>query len=448
MGKLMHIGKEEGLKKGTDFASSQISASKSLKDRSPIKPEEPMLENKQAVKGRINRKVGKLKEEMLAFTKSLVQLPTESDANEPCKNYGEMVELIKRELQALPVEMAVLGEQGKPNLVARWDVGAEKTLHVNGHYDTVKAVSSWKRNPFGPTIENGTLYELGSNDMKAALAAMVYALRAVHELGLVPSCNIELSFTCDEEIGGKDGARYLVQNMAKKPDFAIVLDGRDTVLNNAHKGVLKQEITIRGKSSHASRPYKGKNAFLAACKLALELDRLKKELNGIKTACDVDEKREACPTIMVGGVADGGSGFNTVPDKFRFTVDRRLIPDEKAEDAEKRIMEIVDGFKRKTRCEVEVKSEIIQPSFVPKDAAICRALQAGVKEATGKELSFALLPGFMDMRYFVNDAKIPCVAYGVSGEHTHGADENVKISSILTVTKALIYTFLNEELGR
>ncbi|MBP7374494.1 MAG: M20/M25/M40 family metallo-hydrolase, partial [Prevotella sp.] len=47
------------------------------------------------------------------------------------------------------------------------------TLLLNAHIDTVKAVDSWKRNPFMPTIEGDKLYGLGSNDCGGGLVSLL-----------------------------------------------------------------------------------------------------------------------------------------------------------------------------------------------------------------------------------------------------------------------------------
>ena len=41
---------------------------------------------------------------------------------------------------------------------------SKPTLLLNSHMDTVKPVAGWTRDPFAPTIEDGRLYGLGSND--------------------------------------------------------------------------------------------------------------------------------------------------------------------------------------------------------------------------------------------------------------------------------------------
>jgi len=52
---------------------------------------------------------------------------------------------------------------------------SRQTILLNSHIDTVKPVAGWTRNPFKPTIENGKLFGLGSNDAGASVVSLLYA---------------------------------------------------------------------------------------------------------------------------------------------------------------------------------------------------------------------------------------------------------------------------------
>ena len=81
------------------------------------------------------------------------------------------------------------------NVIARWNVGAEKTLHFNSHFDVVPATEDWRTPPFAPVVERGRLYGRGTCDMKGCLAASLFAVAALKECGRIPPCNLEFSFT-------------------------------------------------------------------------------------------------------------------------------------------------------------------------------------------------------------------------------------------------------------
>jgi acetylornithine deacetylase/succinyl-diaminopimelate desuccinylase-like protein len=54
-------------------------------------------------------------------------------------------------------------------------------------------------------------------------------------------------------------------------------------------------------------------------------------------------------------------------------------------------------------------------------------------------------PGFMDMRFFVNQGKIPCVAYGPEGKNFHGDDEFILIKNLVESTKVLAQVIIDLE---
>ena len=64
---------------------------------------------------------------------------------------------------------------GRPNVVARLDVGARQTLLLEAHLDTVFA-DRMIIEPFRPEIRNGRLYGRGACDTKGSLAT--FLLRA------------------------------------------------------------------------------------------------------------------------------------------------------------------------------------------------------------------------------------------------------------------------------
>ena len=50
---------------------------------------------------------------------------------------------------------------------------SKPTLLLNSHHDTVKPNEGYTRNPFLPSLEDGKLYGLGSNDAGGALVSLI-----------------------------------------------------------------------------------------------------------------------------------------------------------------------------------------------------------------------------------------------------------------------------------
>ena len=116
---------------------------------------------------------------------------------------------------------------------------------------------------FEPREEEDELYGRGVYDMKGALAAMMYAVEDLQNLGC--EATVELLVVPDEEgeHGAKTGAEVLISN-GHVGDFLITGEPTDFHIGTQAKGVLDLRVTMRGKSAHGSQPWLGKNAALLA----------------------------------------------------------------------------------------------------------------------------------------------------------------------------------------
>ena len=112
--------------------------------------------------------------------------------NPPGRNFVEMTDLLKKRCEELGLQTVVstvplsdtlsvvphADAYPRLNLIARWNVGAEKTIHFNAHYDVVPASGNWRFPPFAPEIEHEWLYGRGADDMKDSIAALLFAISA------------------------------------------------------------------------------------------------------------------------------------------------------------------------------------------------------------------------------------------------------------------------------
>ena len=112
--------------------------------------------------------------------------------------------------------------------VSPWFDQNKPTLLLNAHIDTVKPVSSWTRKPFEPTIEDGTLYGLGSNDCGSGLVSLLQAMRILcqHE----QQYNIIYLASAEEEVSGKDGISRAIPLL---PHVDVAIMGEPTGMQPA-----------------------------------------------------------------------------------------------------------------------------------------------------------------------------------------------------------------------
>ncbi len=88
------------------------------------------------------------------------------------------------------------------------------TVLLNSHHDTVKPNAKYTRNPFEPTVEDGKLYGLGSNDAGGALVALLACFLHFYPQHDLPF-NLIYAATAEEEISGHLGVEVLLPQLGK-----------------------------------------------------------------------------------------------------------------------------------------------------------------------------------------------------------------------------------------
>ncbi len=385
---------------------------------------------------------------LCGFLEELIRLNT---SNPPGKNYRECVDFLERKLKQLGMTTSIhrvpdeflrptlpeCREYPRYSIFGRWDTGAAKTVHFNAHYDVVPAGEGWTSPPFDPEIRDGWFYGRGANDMKGSIACLLHALESIQRCNLKPKFNVEVAFVPDEESNSMHGTGYIVQEKLVNADYAVVCEGGwGDVLGCGHNGVLWMEVTVRGKSAHASRPHLGINAFEKAAALCAEFERYKAvQRDRVFIA---PGGKELTPPITLGGEVWTGAGnkINTIPDQFSFTIDRRILPNETEEAVESELRHfLMDCTKRIPDLKLEInKISSRKASLVPESHPLTQGFLQAVRKFRNKA-GCGMTTGFTDMSFYANEAAMPCVGYGVAGKNTHGVDECVSTEDLLTTAK-------------
>ncbi len=386
------------------------------------------------------------KNELIKLTQDLCAFATENPPGcdfKPCVDF--LSDLMRSEgfkTQKVRVPKAYVEAHTSPamwdyprwNLISRWDIKVSKTIHFNSHFDVVPAGEGWKTNPFNPTIKGKRLYGRGTSDMKGCLAASIFAAKALKACGLKPSWNMEFSFTCDEEIGGECGVGYIVKEKLVKPDAAVVCEGGDGhIVAYGHRGVLWGNIEVTGVSAHGSSPKSGINAFEKGINVAKQLLVMHENVKERKTNYPMNSKEFERPTLTMGGVAKGGTKINIIPDMFRFSIDRRLIPEESVSQVKKDFNNVLNAMKKADK---NLKAKfIIQRGFSAgisdPHSSLCQTAKEIVNELSNKPAELLIFGAFTDLHFFTNQAKCPSIGYGVKGAGLHSNNEYLEIQSLI-----------------
>ena len=161
--------------------------------------------------------------------------------------------------------------------------------------------------------------------MKGGLAQIIYAVKAVYELGEGPQIEPVIFINGDEEIGSRTSTK-LIRWLAQNASRAFVLEpamGETGVLKTERKGIGRFTVTVFGKSAHAGLdPGSGASAIL-------ELSHVIQTLFSLN---DVDRGI----SVNVGTV-DGGMQANVVAAHSKAVVDVRVPTLEAGEEIERAI---------------------------------------------------------------------------------------------------------------
>ncbi len=195
-----------------------------------------------------------------------------------------------------------------------------------GHCDTVWPLGTLESMPLAR--EGDTLRGPGVYDMKAGLAQIVAALRALRALELRPDVQPLVLVNSDEEIGSRESGRY-IRRLARVADRALVLEpslGPAGKLKTLRKGVGRFTIKVRGKAAHAGLdPQAGASAILELSHVIQKLFALNDAQRGV--------------SVNV-GMIDGGLRPNVIAPESSATVDVRVPTQEDAQRIEAAIRQL------------------------------------------------------------------------------------------------------------
>jgi succinyl-diaminopimelate desuccinylase len=412
---------------------------------------------------RVLAAVDALAGEAVAFTSDLVRLPT---VNPPGESYDECARFIGATLTACGLDVEYHAAEGRPehtpshpriNVVGtRRGRALRPLVHLNGHFDVVPAGSGWTVDPFGGEIRDGKIWGRGTCDMKAGIAAAVFAVEAIRRAGVDLNGSVEISGTVDEESGGFAGVAWLAEQKrigAHRTDFVIIPEpfGVDRICVG-HRGVYWFEIETRGRIAHGSMPFQGVNAIEH---MSVLIDRMRTELGprlaARATAMPVVPAGARHATLNINGIA-GGQPLDAiqtpcVADRCRAVFDRRFLLEEGFDAARTEIVSLLKEMTAETPGFDAVLRDlmVVHPTETPSGSPVTAAIERAVHRVLGREGRLVMSPGTYDHKHVARIAGVPhCVAYGPGAlELAHQPDEHVAIADLVSATKVLALAVLD-----
>lgn len=370
--------------------------------------------------------------ELVDFARELVRVPSLSGQEAAASA------LLAAKLGSLGYRDVSVDEVG--NVVAWFGSGPAKVM-FNGHLDHVPPAGMER--PYDAEIVDGEIWGengpalrgRGTCDMKANLAAGAFAVAFLDRRKLRGS----YVFVADvqEELDSPQGIEKLLGE-GLKAEFGI--SGESTGLNIAlgHRGKLQCELTIYGRSSHASSPEAGENAVYAALPFLRSLQSLPETL-----LSDPDFGRATA--TVTGVISEPHENIAVVPHVCKVFIDRRYVPGESPDRCYEALAELTTDIANTTGVRADLRLVNIYPLMeTPANHPLVATCSEAVRKVTARE------PDLIAWRFgvnatFMNAVGIPSIGLGPGDEKwAHTPHEHVPITELTQASQ--IYAGIIREL--
>lgn len=256
--------------------------------------------------------------DIVRFLRDLIAIPAES-----CHE-GPVIQRIRREMELVGFDE--IRVDGMGNILGR--IGSGKhVIMMDSHTDTVGVgdPNEWAWDPHQGKVEDGFVYGRGACDQRAGMASMVYAAKLIKQLGLAGDYTLWVVGSIQEE--DCDGLCwvYILEEDGIRPECVVITEPTDLRVYRGHRGRMEIEVTLHGRSCHASAPERGDNPIYKMMRLVAEVEKLNTRLR--------DDAFLGKGTIAVTEIRSLSPSLCAVPGACCIHLDRRLTAGETMESA-------------------------------------------------------------------------------------------------------------------
>jgi acetylornithine deacetylase len=355
-------------------------------------------------------------------------------------------------------------EEGRPNVVGvKKGAGKGRSIMFNTHSDVV-TVSEEQRedwnmlSPFDGGVKDGKVWGRGATDMKAGGAAMLFAAKAIKELGIKLNGDLLLSYVDGEESGRAEIGIWSLIDKGYAPDFAIMCEPTSLNIHNKSKGEIYFDIKIKGISTHICNRYKtvwpqktreeqiGVNAIDKMVKVINAFNELERSwgLDYHDPALD-----PGATTLTISQI-NGGESFSAQAGECQMMIASMISPQTTVDDIRAQIIETIeyvakhDYWLKDHMPEYKLPFPPKVPLNVPEDDATIKAVVASYEQIMGKKATVKPSPFVGDANYmFEKGIKSIYWGPGDLSMGIHGTNEYVPVDHVIDAAKVYACTILN-----
>jgi succinyl-diaminopimelate desuccinylase len=402
---------------------------------------------------KVHSRIEDYKDEMVQVLGEIIKIPAispKSGGEGEVKKAQYILDLISGfgfdNIERIDVPDEESPDKVRPNIIARIKGEGEPkgNIWIVVHMDVVPEgdLKLWGTEPFTPVVKDGKIYGRGVEDNGQELIASLYAVKAVKEEGVKPTKNINIAIVADEETGSEFGIRPLIEkDLFKKEDLIIVPDGGNkdgTLIEVSEKTIMWLKIRTIGKQCHGSMPERGLNAFKAAMKFGVKVEKeLYNQYNKRDELFDPPISTFE-PTKKEGNVPN----INTIPGEDVFYMDCRILPDYNSEE----IFEFIKNTSNSVAKETGAKFEFERPQYDPAapptspDSPVVLALKESIQKVY-KIKPYAGGIGGGTCAAIFRRAGYPAVVWSKIDDTCHAPNEYAWIENIVNDAKVYATMF-------
>lgn len=368
--------------------------------------------------------------DVVAFLRAMIAIPSES-ADERA-----VVERAAAEMRALGFDEVKV--DGFGNVLGRVGDGP-RVIAMDGHLDTVGVGdrSTWTRDPYAGTVENGVIYGRGASDQEAGFAAAVYGAHLAKRLGLLDGVSLWITGSVMEE--DCDGLcwQYILREGVLRPEVVVITEPTNLNVYRGHRGRMEIEVRTQGRSAHGSAPERGVNAIYKMAPILREIEALNESLAAGadpflgKGSVTVSEVRSTSPSLCA------------VADSCTIHLDRRLTRGETLERAVAEVQALpavraagatvtVLDYAREGYTGLTYPTQKYYPTWVtPEEHPAVRAAVASARVALQREPVVGKWVFSTNGVATAGMFDIPTVGFGPGNEiHAHTPDDQCPVSDL------------------
>lgn len=410
------------------------------------------------IESQFARLVDEREEELLEILSDLIRFPTVSP---PARNTVDVQNYISKFLSEEQFETEKWDVfPNDPNVVGikkGTNSSAYNSLIINGHIDVAEVgdESEWTVPIFDLTNKDGFAYGRGTSDMKGAVAATLFAVRLLNELGVELKGDLQIQSVIGEE-AGEAGTQSCIEK-GYTGDFAIVVDGSDRQIHG-QGGVITGWITVKSKEVFHDAMRMDMLGGDSVVNGASAIEKMMKVIAGLQDlerdwAIDKQYPGFAPGTNTINpAVIEGGRHAAFVADECSLWITVHFYPDETYESIAAEIEQYLNDLVKENpwfrenpllfrwggKSMIEERGEVFPALELNKDHAGIELLGDCHEQIEKEQVVIGMSKTVTDAGW-LGQAGIPTVLYGPGKlEEAHSVDEKINIKELLTFTKTLM----------